>query len=232
MCKQLLVIFLFTLLFAFSSKAQNAPPSTANNLELKLKNMQDSLQYALGTYIGRFMLNSGFVMVDPDYFLAGLEDIFQKKPTKLKDSVIYSIISNYQSVYQQLLGTRLEEMLFNDLQKKPGIFELSGGVKYEVIKKGNGPLPQLSDSVRVNYKGTLTDGFVFEDTYAKNQSIMISPMILIQGLKDAIVQMPAGSVWKMYIPANKAYADKGNGNIPPYSALIVQLELVEVKQHK
>ena len=232
MSKQLLFIFLLSLIFAFSSKAQNPPLPTANVTELKLKNMQDSLQYALGTYIGRFMLNSGFVVVDPDYFLTGIEDIFQKKSTKLKDSVIYSIISNYQSVYQKLLGTKLEEMLFNDLQKKPGIFELSGGVKYEVIKTGIGPIPQLSDSVRVNYKGTLTDGFVFEDTYAKNQSIVISPKILIPGLKEVIVHMPAGSVWKIYIPANLAYADKGNANIPPYSALIIQFELLEVKQNK
>lgn len=227
-------IFSLFILITTCLAAQKTPPNTKPIQQtappVSLKTMQDSIQYALGAYMGKYMLNGGFVMVDPDLFLPGLEDVFQKKSLLLKDSVIYGLIANYQSVYQKLSGTRSEEQLFNELKKKPGILKLQEGVFYELIKEGKGLPPAKTDSVKLQVKGNLANGNLFEDTYEKKQAIYTQPMLLLPILSEVLTHMLPGSIWKLYIPASKAYAEKGNGtNIPAYSALIIQLELVEVK---
>jgi FKBP-type peptidyl-prolyl cis-trans isomerase len=198
---------------------------------LSLKSTQDSIQYALGAYMGKYLLNGGFFIVDPDLFLPGLEDVFQQKKLILNDSVIYGLIANYQSVYQKLSGTRAEEKLFIDLKNKTGVLSFGNGVFYELIQQGKGSPPDRTDSVKLQVKGSLANGNIFEDTYQKKMPITTKPNLLIPVLADVLIKMLPGSIWKLYIPSSKAYAEKGNGtNIPPYSALVIQLELLEVKK--
>ena len=200
---------------------------------LLLRSIEDSVQYALGAYMGQFMLSGGFRCIDLDYFVAGLEDIFSRRPGLIKDTSIYSIISKYQANIQKQRGKAQEDKLFAALKDKPGIGKLPSGVQYSIVKSGKGPRPLETDSVMINLKGSLTDGTIFEDTYAKKINITTTPSLLIPGLSEAIQLMPTGSSWEIYIPAAMAYGDKGNATIiPPHSALIITLELLEIKGKK
>jgi FKBP-type peptidyl-prolyl cis-trans isomerase len=106
---------------------------------------------------------------------------------------------------------------------------LPNGVCYIIVKAGNGLRPLVTDSVSVHIKGYLPEGKVFEDTYTRNIPLKTVPANLIAGMKEALQIMPAGSVWRIFIPASLAYADKGvAGIIPPYSAVVFDVELLEV----
>ena len=227
-------IYIIFLLFAFlQTKAQKTGVKQNVLPPIKLKSAEDSVQYALGAYMGQFMLNGGFTTINIDLFLAGLDDVFKSKPRLLKDNSVYPIISSYQATVQKQRSKGLEEQLFAALKDKPGIGKLPSGVQYSSIKPGKGPRPIETDSIIINYKGTLADGTVFENTYLKNAPIATTPGTLIPGLNEVVQLMQPGATWQVFIPSAQAYADKGNGGlIPPNSALLITVELVEIKSRK
>jgi len=123
----------------------------------------------------------------------------------------------------------LEKQLFDNIKGQAGIGTLPNGVCYIIVKAGNGIRPQVTDSVAIHIKGYLPEGRVFEDTNAKNTPLKTVPANLITGMKEALQIMPEGSVWRIFIPASLAYADKGvQGIIPPYSAVVFDVELLEI----
>ena len=109
---------------------------------------------------------------------------------------------------------------------KPGVKTLPSGVQYKVIKVGNGPLPKDTSTVKVNYEGRTIDGKVFDSSYKRGQPITLRANQVIKGWTEALVHMPAGSVWEVYIPQNLAYGDREQGQIKPFSTLIFKIELL------
>ena len=109
---------------------------------------------------------------------------------------------------------------------KPGVKTLPSGVQYKVIKVGNGPLPKDTSTVQVNYEGRTIDGKVFDSSYKRGQPITLRANQVIKGWTEALVHMPAGSVWEVYIPQNLAYGDREQGQIKPFSTLIFKIELL------
>lgn len=109
---------------------------------------------------------------------------------------------------------------------KPGVKTLPSGVQYKVIKVGNGPLPKDTSTVQVNYEGRTIDGKVFDSSYKRGQPITLRANQLIKGWTEALVHMPAGSIWEVYIPQNLAYGDREQGQIKPFSTLIFKIELL------
>ena len=112
--------------------------------------------------------------------------------------------------------------------KKPGVKTLPSGVQYRVIKEGNGAMPKDTSLVKVNYEGRLIDGTVFDSSYKRGQAVELRANQVIKGWTDALVHMPAGSVWEIYIPQELAYGDREQGEIKPYSPLVFKLELISV----
>ena len=110
--------------------------------------------------------------------------------------------------------------------KKPGVKTLPSGVQYKVIKEGNGPIPTDTSNVKVNYEGKLIDGKVFDSSYKRGQPVESRDNQVIKGWTDALVHMPAGSVWEVYIPQELAYGEREQGDIKPFSALIFKIELI------
>lgn len=110
--------------------------------------------------------------------------------------------------------------------KKPGVKTLPSGVQYKVIKEGNGPIPTDTSNVKVNYEGKLIDGKVFDSSYKRGQPVELRANQVIKGWTDALVHMPAGSVWEVYIPQELAYGEREQGDIKPFSALIFKIELI------
>lgn len=124
---------------------------------------------------------------------------------------------------------RLEcyEYLEQNAMREEVITTLSG-LQYEVLREGTGKQPTLSDMVRCHYKGWLIDGTVFDSSYDKGGSIVFPLNGVIEGWKEGLQLMKAGAMYRFYIPYTLGYGPYQQGDIPPYSALIFEVELIEV----
>lgn len=112
--------------------------------------------------------------------------------------------------------------------KKPGVKTLPSGVQYKVIKEGSGAMPSDTSMVTVNYEGRLIDGTVFDSSYKRGEPVKMKANQVIKGWTEALVHMPAGSVWEVYIPQNLGYGEREAGQIKPFSTLVFKIELVKV----
>lgn len=112
---------------------------------------------------------------------------------------------------------------------KEGIKELPGGIQYEVIKEGTGVQPELRDKVKAHYKGSLLDGKEFDNSFKRGQPFTAPLTSLIRGWQVALPMMKEGSHWKIWIPSDLAYGDRGAGSdIPGGATLLFEIELLEV----
>jgi FKBP-type peptidyl-prolyl cis-trans isomerase len=114
--------------------------------------------------------------------------------------------------------------------KKSGVKTLPSGVQYRVIKEGNGEMPKDTSMVKVQYEGRTIDGKVFDSSYKNGQPITLRANQVIKGWTEALVHMPVGSIWEVYIPQNLAYGDREQGPIKPFSALIFKIELLGIQK--
>ena len=115
-------------------------------------------------------------------------------------------------------------------KSKEGIKTLPSGVQYKVIKEGNGPIPADTSMVSCNYEGRTIDGQVFDSSYKRNQPLKLRCNQTIKGWTDAMVHMPVGSVWEVYIPQELAYGEREQGDIKPFSVLIFKIELLGIEK--
>jgi len=116
--------------------------------------------------------------------------------------------------------------------KKDGVKTLPSGVQYKVIKEGTGAIPADTSLVKVHYEGKTVEGKVFDSSYERGEPINLRCNQTIKGWTDAMVHMPAGSVWEVYIPQDLAYGEREQGDIKPFSTLIFKIELIEVNPKK
>jgi FKBP-type peptidyl-prolyl cis-trans isomerase len=112
--------------------------------------------------------------------------------------------------------------------KKAGVKTLPGGVQYRVIKEGTGDIPKDTSMVKCNYEGRTIDGKVFDSSYKRKQPIALRANQVIKGWTEALTHMPVGSVWEVYIPQDKAYGEREQGGIKPFSTLIFKIELLSI----
>lgn len=123
-----------------------------------------------------------------------------------------------------------EEFLAKNKQKAD-VVTLPSGVQYRVIYEGGGVIPADNSIITINYEGRLIDGTMFDSTREMGEPVTIQANQFIPGLTEALVHMPAGSKWEVVIPQELAYGDRGAGNIPPYSVLIFDVELISVQHN-
>ncbi len=117
--------------------------------------------------------------------------------------------------------------------KKDGVKTLESGVQYKVIKEGTGAMPKDTSMVKVHYEGKTLDGKVFDSSYKRGQPTDFRANQVIKGWTDALVHMPAGSIWEVYVPQELAYGERQQGaDIKPFSMLIFKIELIEVDGKK
>jgi FKBP-type peptidyl-prolyl cis-trans isomerase len=114
-------------------------------------------------------------------------------------------------------------------KKKPGVITLPSGLQYEIITKGTGAVPKATDTVKANYMGSLIDGQEFDNSYKRGEALTIPVGGVIRGWTEALQLMPVGSKWKLYIPSDLGYGDRGaGGSIPGGAALIFEIELLDI----
>ena len=115
-------------------------------------------------------------------------------------------------------------------KSKAGVITTASGLQYEVIKKGNGPLPTDTSRVKVNYHGTLIDGTTFDSSIDRGEPAVFGVNQVIKGWTEALKLMPVGSKYKLYIPQELAYGGQDQGAIKPFSVLIFDVELLSIEK--
>lgn len=199
-----------------------------------LKNSTDSFSYALGMNVANNLKSQGIDKISNAAMVKAIEDVFNKRQFLLNDQqanmCIQQTLQVNMSKKNGIVRARGEAFLQAN-KKRPGVITLPSGLQYEVLTKGDATSasPKLQDTVVVNYRGTLTDGTPFDNSYDRGQPLTIAVAGVITGWTDILQLMHIGDKWKVYIPSEMGYGERGSGTIPGGSALIFEMDLLGVK---
>jgi FKBP-type peptidyl-prolyl cis-trans isomerase FklB len=122
------------------------------------------------------------------------------------------------------------EKFLADNKSKEGVKTTESGLQYKIITEGTGEIPADTSKVKVNYKGTLIDGTEFDSSYKRNAPGVFGVTQVIKGWTEVLKMMPVGSKWEIYVPQELAYGAAEQSNIPPYSTLVFEIELLDIEK--
>ena len=194
---------------AASCNSGSMTQTTAN-----LKTATDTASYYLGFMYGTGMQRMGLKDANMEALVAGMNTAFQGKETEANPQAMEMYLNNY---FQQMAMKQAEANLekgqkfLAENAKKEGVKELVDGIQYKVIKEGNGAKPAETDVVKVHYKGTLIDGTEFDSSIKRGEPAEFPLNRVISGWTKSLKEMPVGSKWEIYIPADQAYGQRGSG---------------------
>ena len=199
----------------------------------------DKNSHALGMSIAHNMLQSGVREISFDDFTAGLKAALTGAETAITYEEAGTLLDEFfgkiqaeQAARQAEIGEFMKkdgETFLAANAKKEGVTVLPSGLQYKVLKSGEGRKPGRTDKVRCHYEGTFPNGQKFDSSYDRNEPAVFGVNQVIAGWTEALQLMSEGSAWELYIPYNLAYGEAGApGAIPPYSALVFKVELIEV----
>jgi FKBP-type peptidyl-prolyl cis-trans isomerase FkpA len=165
-----------------------------------------------------------------------------KKPDKKKPLIVLAVLvavvpaiwitQNNKSSESAITGDHMEagKKFLEENAKKAGVKTTPSGLQYEVLTEGTGPKPAATSTVEVHYEGRLLNGFIFDSSYKRKESISFPLNRVIPGWTEGLQLMPTGSKYRLYIPSELAYGARGAGaDIPPNSALIFDVELIAIR---
>ena len=192
----------------------------------------DKLSYALGLSMGNNFKSSGIQSLDIDDFANGVKAIYENiKPEMSYDEAKQIINEFFTSMQQEMTEKNREigEKFLVENKKRAGVITLPSGLQYEVITEGKGAKPKATDRVKCHYEGQLINGQVFDSSVKRGEPAVFGVNQVIPGWVEALQLMPVGSKWKLYIPSDLAYGEKGAGEaIAPNSTLIFEVELLDI----
>lgn len=218
--EKLIFSFLAILIFMTSATAQNETTK------------MDSVSYSLGILLAQNLKKQGFTSLDATAVAKGLKDVVEGNDLQVSEEEANQIVSQYMQAQQakQYEGVIAEGKQFLDENaKREGVTVLPSGLQYEVMQAGDGLKPGPNDQVTVHYEGRLLNGKVFDSSVKRGQPATFGVTQVIQGWVEALQLMPAGSKWRLFIPYDLAYGERGAGqDIGPFSTLIFEVELISV----
>lgn len=212
----------------------------------QLADEKSRVSYALGMLTGR-QWKSQELDFDPAIYEQGIKDSLAGGATSMTPEQAQQVLADFKKEFmskqqerqkQLAVKNKAEGEAFLSTNKlAPGIKLLSvalpngqtGELQYKIITQGTGPMPKASDEVSVNYRGQLLDGTEFDSSYKRGQPASFPVDRVIPGWTKALENMPVGSKWKLFIPAELAYREQGRPGIPPNSVLIFDVELLNIK---
>jgi FKBP-type peptidyl-prolyl cis-trans isomerase FklB len=200
--------------------------------EANLTDDDKKASYGLGVLIASNLRNQGGDSVDLESMYFGIQDVFKKNKLIIEEQECSVIVQGYM---QEAMGKKITKMqaegqAFLDANKlKEGVKVTSSGLQYQVISSGNGKAPTAADNVTVHYTGKLVDGTVFDSSVERNEPATFGCGQVIPGWTEALQLMHEGDKWMLFIPSELGYGERGaGGQIPPYSVLIFEVELIKV----
>jgi FKBP-type peptidyl-prolyl cis-trans isomerase len=235
---QKLSLFFILLATAVMSQAQTKPKTPAKpkpaTQQTSLKTLNDSASYAIGVSVASFYKQQGITNLNRALVAKAINDIFDGKKALLDDEgcnvAVTKLINNVQEGKSKTTIEAGEAFLAKN-KTRPEVKTTASGLQYEVITEGTGTKPLATDSVTVNYKGTLIDGTEFDNSYTRGEPITFPLNRVIPGWTEGVQLMSVGSKYKFYIPYTLGYGIHGAGNaIPGGSVLVFDVELLDVKK--
>ena len=200
----------------------------------------DKLSYALGIGIGSQLRDMGgretIVVAD---FAKAVGDVIDGKKLAISEDEAQQLVNSFVEAAQAHKHVEMErvgkekkaegEKFLAEKAKMPEVTTLPSGLQYMVLKEGTGKKPQATDQVKCHYEGMLIDGTVFDSSYRRGEPATFPLNGVIAGWTEGLQLMGEGAKYRFFIPFNLAYGENGAGNlIPPYSALIFDVELIQV----
>jgi FKBP-type peptidyl-prolyl cis-trans isomerase FklB len=172
-------------------------------------------------------LKKNGIEVDQDALHRGIKDGLTGGAPLMTDQEMKESIVALQKDLQAKRAEKNTAFL-EENKKKDGVVSLPSGLQYKVLTPGTGKSPKATDSVTVNYRGTLIDGTEFDSSYKRGQPATFPVNGVIPGWTEALQLMKEGAKWQLVLPPNIAYGERGAGQIPPSSVLIFEVELISV----
>lgn len=200
----------------------------------------DKVSYALGLGIGQQLAQMGASDLCIDDFAAAIKDVIAGNELKVSHRDAQSLVQEYFMKKEEKLNAEKAEKgkiakaegenFLEENAKKDGVTVLPSGLQYTVIKEGDGKKPKATDTVKCHYEGFLVDGTVFDSSVQRGEPAEFALNQVIAGWTEGLQLMQEGAKYRFFIPYLLGYGAGGAGNaIPPYAALIFDVELIEVK---
>ncbi len=199
----------------------------------------DKVSYALGIGIGHQLANMGGQELNIDDFAQAVKDVLGGQERKIKSSEAQQIVQEFFAAQEAKISKQRQEAgklakeagekYLAENAKKEGVVVLPSGLQYQVLKEGNGKKPSAKDSVKCHYEGFLIDGTVFDSSVQRGEPAVFGLQQVIAGWTEGLQLMQEGAKYRFFIPYRLAYGEGGaGGSIPPYAALIFDVELINV----
>ena len=221
------------LLVVIASACNTQKGSVNNNKTMELKTEIDSVSYGIGINIGRSLAGQGMESLNPEIIAEALNDVLSGGELKMTDEESMSIVNTYMQDVQlkRAQAAKDEGAKFLEKNGKRGkVTTLASGLQYEIMVEGTGPKPGPTDKVKTHYHGTLLNGDVFDSSVERGEPISFPVNGVIKGWTEALQLMPVGSKWKLFIPYDLAYGERGaGGKIGPFATLIFEVELIDIE---
>lgn len=199
----------------------------------------DKVSYALGLGIGRQLSQMGADNLDIDDFAKAIKDILAGKKPEIDDAEAQTLVKDFfekQEAKQRAAAAEKfketkekGEAYLAENAKKEGVVTLPSGLQYQVIKDGNGRRPKATDKVKCHYEGMLVDGTLFDSSIQRGEPATFPLNGVIKGWTEGLQLMQEGAKYRFFIPYHLGYGENGAGaSIPPFAALVFDVELIEV----
>ncbi|WP_317041961.1 FKBP-type peptidyl-prolyl cis-trans isomerase [Spirosoma rigui] len=217
------------------TKATSAKPTTGSSIV----SSQDSISYSIGMFMAQSLKQQGMTDLNNALIQRGMDDALKGQKTLLTIDQAGDVMNTFQQ--KQYAVRNAEAMKVSAENKKtgntflaenktkPGVTTTASGLQYSIEKEGTGAKPTATDRVKVHYTGRLLDGTVFDSSVERKTPAEFGVNEVIKGWTEALQLMPVGSKWKLYIPSELAYGDRGAGqDIKPGSTLMFDVELLDI----
>ena len=200
---------------------------------------QDSISYSIGLFMAQSLKQQGMTDLNNALLMRGMDDALKGQKTQLSMEQAGQVMNAFQqkqfavrnaeSTKVSAENKKIGNAFLAENKAKAGVVTTASGLQYSVEKEGTGAKPTATDRVKVHYTGRLLDGKVFDSSVKQGAPVEFGVSEVIRGWTEALQLMSVGSKWKIYIPAELAYGDRGAGHyIKPGSTLMFDVELLDV----
>ncbi len=235
-----MLVLLIAFMMTVPACTNSTTPTQKDEGPVKLDNEENKTSYVIGYDVGK-NFKKILTAVNLDYFFIGMRDAATEKEAPLKKEEIDVVIAKFRSEMmkrdeelrkKQGEKNKIEgEKFLEENARRVGVNVTESGLQYEVLKEGEGQMAKPTDYVKVEYKGSLIDGTVFDSTEKQGGPIVINPSRVIKGWAEGIKLMKEGAKFRFYVPPDLGYGERGMGNaIGPNAVLIFEIAFLNIEE--